>query len=494
MSIHDIHEKITEIKEINKNEEKSKYTLFPVRGKKTPNNNIIPDIEIAEVDYKPNRIQILSHIVDTEVKRGFYRRKPSPPEPKELILISFDDINLLPVLSLPNRLSTILLGWYDKCDSLLDIYNINYKISNDLSENLLSDILYKPILKKHLEMFTEEFLPQYMKSVELLMELNKLKQIIYTDREHNLVIKKPNITLESLGIVIPTELIQKYDRYNNTDLEYKHVLVDNVTKTANYVYDLNEHLTEEELNKNSYEPLPFESWMLYKDSFRNCLDITCIEEVKEKINIMVILHTHYLQTLVIINPSIDEKIIVDNYPEYGFIELLSYKTRNTKISEYIQKEYHNATFNDIDSINETITLSAQHIKNLQNVDDSSHSKTEESIVKKHILDNYIISNEPDKRIKASTLLNIIVDFIKKNKDLLGKEHLKNITDNSFRIRLSTYLHELGLEKKRYNDGYYYYGIVKKHVDPKQELVNIGQMVLDSRIHRNFESFMKERQE
>ena len=31
----------------------------------------------------------------------------------------------------------------------------------------------------------------------------------------------------------------------------------------------------------------------------------------------------------------------------------------------------------------------------------------------------------------------------------------------FKNRLSNYLKELNLQKKRYSDGYYYYGIVKK---------------------------------
>lgn len=38
--------------------------------------------------------------------------------------------------------------------------------------------------------------------------------------------------------------------------------------------------------------------------------------------------------------------------------------------------------------------------------------------------------------------------------------LDNIISNSFKNRLSRYLKDLGLLKKRYNDGYYnYYGII-----------------------------------
>ena len=44
----------------------------------------------------------------------------------------------------------------------------------------------------------------------------------------------------------------------------------------------------------------------------------------------------------------------------------------------------------------------------------------------------------------------------------------------FKNRLSNYLKELNLQKKRYSDGYYYYGIVKKTLvkDNKKEFRQI----------------------
>ena len=44
----------------------------------------------------------------------------------------------------------------------------------------------------------------------------------------------------------------------------------------------------------------------------------------------------------------------------------------------------------------------------------------------------------------------------------------------FKNRLSNYLKELNLQKKRYSDGYYYYGIVKKTLvkENKKEFRNI----------------------
>ena len=63
--------------------------------------------------------------------------------------------------------------------------------------------------------------------------------------------------------------------------------------------------------------------------------------------------------------------------------------------------------------------------------------------------NYIITDNIDNRIKASILFNEIYKF-------LGKE--ENI---SLRNKLTNYLLDMGIKKKRYNDGIYYYGLQNK---------------------------------
>ena len=55
--------------------------------------------------------------------------------------------------------------------------------------------------------------------------------------------------------------------------------------------------------------------------------------------------------------------------------------------------------------------------------------------------------------KYSTLYDIIINS---NIVKIGSDKIAG-----FRTRLSKYLKDLGLQKKRYNDGFYYYGIVEK---------------------------------
>ena len=80
--------------------------------------------------------------------------------------------------------------------------------------------------------------------------------------------------------------------------------------------------------------------------------------------------------------------------------------------------------------------------------------SEESLVKQFLNHKYIIDNDINHKMKASTLHDIIIEskIVKIENDKLA----------GFKNRLSKYLKDLGLLKKRYNDGFYYYGIVEKY--------------------------------
>ena len=56
----------------------------------------------------------------------------------------------------------------------------------------------------------------------------------------------------------------------------------------------------------------------------------------------------------------------------------------------------------------------------------------------------------------------------------------------FKNRLSNYLKELNLQKKRYSDGYYYYGIVKK------TLIKVNENEKESRNITDITDIIEER--
>jgi hypothetical protein len=79
---------------------------------------------------------------------------------------------------------------------------------------------------------------------------------------------------------------------------------------------------------------------------------------------------------------------------------------------------------------------------------------EEKSVKAFLNNNFNFSDDVNKKMKASALYNLITnsDVCKVDKNKIS----------GFKTRLSKYLQDLGLKKKRYNDGFYYYGIVNKY--------------------------------
>lgn len=151
--------------------------------------------------------------------------------------------------------------------------------------------------------------------------------------------------------------------------------------------------------------------------------------------------------------NIDIKKMVDKYPEYGFKSIL-----NVDCTYDVKMVIYN-TFNAVlhpsdESLNCKIEFCNNYIqtmsKNMQNV---CNEDTEEETVLTVIKERFIITDNIDQRMKAQD----IFDFFSQH-----SQYLPFKIDTMFRNRLSKYLIKLGLTKKRYSDGYYYYGIVKRH--------------------------------
>jgi hypothetical protein len=102
-------------------------------------------------------------------------------------------------------------------------------------------------------------------------------------------------------------------------------------------------------------------------------------------------------------------------------------------------------------------------------DTNNISTSEEQQVKKFLHSKYIIDDDINHKMKASILYDLII-----NSNVVK---IDNDKISGFRTRLSKYLKEIGLHKKRYNDGFYYYGIIKKTPnefninEPKINIIN-----------------------
>jgi hypothetical protein len=93
--------------------------------------------------------------------------------------------------------------------------------------------------------------------------------------------------------------------------------------------------------------------------------------------------------------------------------------------------------------------------------------SEKNKVVSYIQTNYVILDnvEPEYRMRAQDIAE----------ELEKSLHIEN--DQSFRIRLAGYLVEAGLKKKRFSNGFYYYGIKNKFNPPSKD--DITKMDLDA---------------
>jgi hypothetical protein len=119
------------------------------------------------------------------------------------------------------------------------------------------------------------------------------------------------------------------------------------------------------------------------------------------------------------------------------LELLDNKTFSNR--EILVKLYESLM-----ELQKTIVEKISEIKSNEPLDD------EETRVKTWLTSNYELSDNIEYRIKAATLSELIE----------GVLNIEPSSKLSFRNRLSKYLVNLGLHKKRFGDGFYYYGLKK----------------------------------
>lgn len=172
----------------------------------------------------------------------------------------------------------------------------------------------------------------------------------------------------------------------------------------------------------------------------------------------------------IYNKSYNIALVYKHTKEYPceFYKNLCYKLDtdfvgyHTDINENIHRSFHKLTFDSFDKFT-NYYLSFQKIN-----DKPTEIINVKSYVLKYMKDNYIISTDKNSRIKFSILYDDVKDML---------------TINYPDITLSTTVYasclkELGLMKKRYSDGYYYYGL---------DLTNNNVTVMD-----DFEKLISER--
>ena len=406
---------------------------------------------------------------------------------KNIILLNFEDDTTIPVLKIEEKYMSVINKWYEDCNLILDIENTDLFIPEVITHHDISGVLFQEINYKFKDEFLNKYLPIIINNIISNRTIKEYERKYFTKREHSsyytIGVKNSfnnSNELISLNIHIPDNIKsdsnindskeQKTNmtNFNNNStfridpeiLVKKHILSNNCENKIDYTpSNINSYnaLTE----KDSIEQISeynngYNS--LYPNFSDNCEIINNVNEYPSKSDdnklIVVIFNNKFLQTISIENPNSDELYILKKHPEFGFIKLFSILTNNKDIVQFINREFNKSQFNDIEEINKKLLVTSQYIDfSNKHITTNNITISEENQVKKYIDSTYKIDGDINNRMKASTLHDEII----KSKYV----SIETSKISGFQTRLSRYLKDLGLLKKRYNDGYYYYGIQYK---------------------------------
>jgi hypothetical protein len=392
---------------------------------------------------------------------------------KKIVLLSFDNDTFRAVINIEDKNLEVIKKWYSDCNLYFDIDTTTLVVPNNLINDEFNSYIYTNISMDNLKEYVNEYLPTVINNFTIKSKLNTFKSYysdnLLIDSEKKESIDEKNKDNNDFYSIIEFEKTKQTKQTKQNFVQKKFNL-------SSYNINLPDNLIE--LNKKVKKEaesgvLPYNSdYDILKPSLgSNCFQIeenaSLVNKVYDSTSYMldinentnniftIILNIDYLTTLVLENSTINDTNILESYPEYGFIYLFSIDTINESIINYIKTNFNKKVFSDMSEINLILKQANDFINYTNSCLNKENSLTKE---KKQIIEyfksNFIINNDINNRVKAS----ILHDHIIKNKFL----NIQPDKQGGFKNRLSQYLKEVGLEKKRYNDGFYYYGLVDKN--------------------------------
>jgi hypothetical protein len=416
-----------------------------------------------------------------------------------ILILHFEDDTIKSAISIDNKYLMIINNWYKKCCLLLDIEKTPIYIPESFYKKYLKEI--NKILGSEIPLYLKDeyiynYIPslisniisdEYIKNFEIKINKGRVSNSKSSNSESS------NNELCEMGIKIP-ENIRAVDVYhhivNNKKIIYpiniKDLTIDTQSKEERQVGN-NMMLSKTDSNKilmNSssirstetiFEVVKIENtnvdikvdqqllsleYGVYDSNFDNYFHLDYDYDMKKNNEVLNdnsntlligLFNKKFLKSMIIKNPDEDELYAIQNYNQYGFIKVFSILTNNKDVIDFIDRNFNILDFNNIDELNIRLISISEYIElsNKNIIIDNSSEFNEEKNVKNYFKKNYTINSDINNKMKASTLHDLIINHT----FVLDKNKL-----SGFKNRLSRYLKELGLEKKRYNDGFYYYGI------------------------------------
>lgn len=178
------------------------------------------------------------------------------------------------------------------------------------------------------------------------------------------------------------------------------------------------------------------------------------ETEKKKDCYTVVFNTHGLFSFVIENPSETEQEILRK-ETFGFKQSISFYLYEQKVGfvSMMKQLFHNKFYRSEKDIDTQLNI----LKSLyEKMRDDEKIDKEIDLVNKYIKQTYRITKNVNEKIKASELFKQIEEY----SNFVGAD----IELKTLRNRLPKYLLDMGLSKKRFSDGFYYYGLKYRVVD------------------------------
>lgn len=351
--------------------------------------------------------------------------------------------------------------------ALFEEETFDLEICDDLEELKICENWFKQIGSSlSIEKLEIQVKKEYFKDIiSIIGKTNKIKYLLKDSDDNG---KLKDEFLEDIKkIIVCSELkadLQKINnKYKNEDnkLNKQDIFVSKlyeepIKKMENVEglnYNHNFGLLEE-MNENNF----IDNFSILSEAFQTSNRILTNNTIKDNNfdKYIIIFNSKGLFSFVIKNPNKDEEKILDK-EIFGFKKSISFN--NLKEDEHfsfilmIKQLFDNKFYSD----EKEVEIQLEILKSLfDKINTDRKEKDEKEFVNNFITKNFTITINQNERMKANELFN----QIENEANLIGFK----FENKSFRNKLSKYLLDLGLKKKRYSDGFYYFGLRSKFLD------------------------------
>ena len=275
-----------------------------------------------------------------------------------------------------------------------------------------------------------------------------------SDRNKLYIVEEEDISYFQIELLNKSKIIklQKWNEIMNLKYNFTKMTNINDINNSNHKYLKDFYGNQIPNDKKDEVLIDYQNFIEYNKkineiSFKYTGKINTEYDINEKVDV----YQNKYNKILVYNENSQMSFIIDNPDKYDLQLLESNICGYKKYFEFENDEidsninitlislFHKKYFNDEKSLIDKINL----FKELFNIDD-----TLKRDVKTFISCNYNITNDINDKMKASELFNEIYKFLK----IEEKINIRN--------KLTNFLLDIGLKKKRYNDGIYYYGLHK----------------------------------